>query len=52
MDLLVIMNTLIKVVDMNNSAEFLDKYDDMIVAFIADTAMPREDRNFIMNLQN
>jgi hypothetical protein len=48
---LVIMNSLIKVVDMNNSAEFLAKYDDMIVAFIANPDIPREDKNFIMSLQ-
>jgi hypothetical protein len=48
---LVIMNSLIKVVDMNNSAEFLAKYDDMIVAFISNPDVPREDKNFIMSLQ-
>jgi hypothetical protein len=48
---LMIMNSLIKVVDMNNSAEFLAKYDDMIVAFIANPDIPREDKNFIMSLQ-
>jgi hypothetical protein len=48
---LVIMNSLIKVVDMNNSAEFLAKYDDMIVAFISNPDIPREDKNFIMSLQ-